>query len=94
MWIPKYRKKVLYGGIRKDLGGVLRELAIQRESNILEGHMMKDHLHMLISIPPKYSVAQVVGFIKGKSAIQIARTFGGRKQNFTGQHFWARGYFV
>ena len=69
-------------------------MAIQRESNILEGHMMKDHLHMLISIPPKYSVAQVVGFIKGKSAIQIARTFGGRKQNFTGQHFWARGYFV
>jgi putative transposase len=55
---------------------------------------MNDHLHMLISIPPKYSVAQVVGFMKGKSAIQIARTFGGRKQNFTGQHFWARGYFV
>jgi len=94
VWIPKYRRKVLYGDIRKHLGGVLRELAIQRESNILEGHMMKDHLHMLISIPPKYSVAQVVGFIKGKSAIQIARTFGGRKQNFTGQHFWARGYFV
>ena len=94
VWIPKYRRKVLYGDIRKHLGGVLRELAIQTESNILEGHMMKDHLHMLISIPPKYSVAQVVGFIKGKSAIQIARTFGGRKQNFTGQHFWARGYFV
>ena len=94
IWIPKYRRKVLYGDIRKHLGGVLRELAIQRESNILEGHLMKDHLHMLISIPPKYSVAQVVGFMKGKSAIQIARTFGGRKQNFTGQHFWARGYFV
>ena len=94
VWIPKYRRKVLYGDIRKHLGGVLRELAIQRESNILEGHLMKDHLHMLISIPPKYSVAQVVGFMKGKSAIQVARTFGGRKQNFTGQHFWARGYFV
>ena len=94
VWIPKYRRKVLYGDIRKHLGGVLRELAIQRESNILEGHLMKDHLHMLISIPPKYSVAQVVGFMKGKSAIQIARIFGGRKQNFTGQHFWARGYFV
>jgi putative transposase len=94
VWIPKYRRKVLYGDIRKQLGGVLRELAIQRESSILEGHLMKDHLHMLISIPPKYSVAQVVGFMKGKSAIQIARTFGGRKQNFTGQHFWARGYFV
>jgi putative transposase len=94
VWIPKYRRKVLYGDIRKHVGGFLRELAIQRESNILEGHLMKDHLHMVISIPPKYSVAQVVGFMKGKSAIQIARTFGGRKQNFTGQHFWARGYFV
>jgi putative transposase len=94
VWVPKYRRKVLYGDIRNHLGGVLRELAIQRESNILEGHLMRDHLHMLISIPPKYSVAQVVGFMKGKSAIQIARTFGGRKQNFTGQHFWARGYFV
>ena len=94
VWIPKYRRKVLYGDLRKHLGGVLRELAMQRESNILEGHLVKDHIHMLISIPPKYSVAQVVGFIKGKSAIQIARTFGGRKQSFTGQHFWARGYFV
>ncbi|MCA1960706.1 MAG: IS200/IS605 family transposase [Desulfomonile sp.] len=94
VWIPKYRRKALYGDIRKHLGGFLRELATQRESNILEGHLMKDHLHMLISIPPKYSAAQVVGFMKGKSAIQIARTFGGRKQNFTGRHFWARGYFV
>jgi putative transposase len=94
VWIPKYRRKVLYGDLRKHLGGVFRELAVQREGNILEGHLMKDDLHMLISIPPKYSVSQVVGFIKGKSAIQIARTFGGRKQSFTGQHFWARGYFV
>jgi putative transposase len=94
VWIPKYRRKVLYGDLRKHLGSILRELAMQRESSILEGHLMRDHLHMLISIPPKYSVAQVVGFIKGKSAIQIARTFGGRKQSFTGQHFWARGYFV
>jgi putative transposase len=94
VWIPKYRKKVLYGDLRIDLGGVLKELAMQKESNILEGHLMKDHLHMLISIPPKYSVAQVVSFIKGKSTIQIARNFWGRKQNFTGQHFWARGYFV
>jgi putative transposase len=67
VWIPKYRRKVLFGDIRKHLGGVLRELAIQRQSNILEGHLMKDHLHMLISIPPKYSVAQVVGFMKGKN---------------------------
>jgi putative transposase len=94
VWIPKYRRKVLYGELRRHLGSILRELAMQRESKIVEGHLTKDHIHMLISIPPKYSVAQVVGFIKGKSAIQIARTFGGRKQNFTGQHFWARGYFV
>ncbi len=94
VWIPKYRRKVLYGELRKHLGSILRELAMQRQSKIVEGHLTKDHIHMLISIPPKYSVAQVVGFIKGKSAIQIARTFGGRKQNFTGQHFWARGYFV
>jgi putative transposase len=94
VWIPKYRKKVLYGELRKHLGGILRELAVQKQSSILEGHLMKDHIHMLVSIPPKYSVAQVVGFIKGKSAIQIARTFGGRKRNFTGQHSWARGYFV
>jgi putative transposase len=94
VWIPKYHKKVLYGELRKHLGGILRELAEQKETSILEGHLMKDHIHMLVSIPPKYSVAQVVGFIKGKSAIQIARTSGGRKRNFTGQHFWARGYFV
>jgi putative transposase len=94
VWIPKYRKKVLYGQLRKHLGGILRELAVQKESRVLEGHLMPDHIHMLVSIPPKYSVAQVVGFIKGKSAIQIARTFSGRKRNFTGQHFWARGYFV
>jgi putative transposase len=94
VWIPKYRKKVMYGELRKHLGGILRELAMQKESSVLEGHLMLDHIHMLVSIPPKYSVAQVVGFIKGKSAIQIARTIGGRKRNFTGQHFWARGYFV
>jgi len=94
IWIPKCRRKVLYGELRKYLGTIFKELAIQKESTILEGHLMPDHLHILISIPPKYSVAHVVGFIKGKSAIQIARTYNGRKRNFTGQHFWARGYFV
>jgi REP-associated tyrosine transposase len=94
VWIPKYRRKALYGDLREHLGTILRDLAVQRESKILEGHLRPDHIHMLISIPPKYAVAQVVGFIKGKSAIQIARTFGGRKRNFTGQHFWARGYFA
>ena len=94
VFIPKYRKKRIFGGIRRELGDALRRLAEQKESRIEEGHLQPDHVHMLISIPPKYSVSQVIGYIKGKSAIHIARTFGGRKRNFVGQHFWARGYFV
>lgn len=94
VFIPKYRKKVLYGHIRKELGDIFHRLARQRESVIEEGHIMSDHVHTMISIPPKYSVAQVVGYIKGKSAIHIARTYVGRDRNFVGQHFWARGYFV
>ncbi len=94
VWIPKYRKKKLFEGLRRELGPVLRELARHKESEILEGRMMLDHVHMLIAIPPKYAVAQVVGYIKGKSAIHIARTYGGRQKNFTGEHFWARGYYV
>ena len=70
------------------------KLAAQKESRIEEGHLMRDHVHMLISIPPKYSVSQVIGYIKGKSAIHLARVYGERKRNFVGQHFWARGYFV
>ena len=94
VWIPKYRKKQLFGELRKELGEVLRQLARQKEAEIIEGHLLPDHVHMLISMPPKYSVAQVVGYLKGKSAIWIARTYSGRKRNFTGQHFWARGYYV
>jgi putative transposase len=94
VWIPKYRKKVIYGQLRKHLGDILRELALHKESKILEGHLMGDHVHMMVSIPPKYSVSQVVGYIKGKSAIHIARTYAGRSRNFVGQNFWARGYFV
>ena len=94
VFIPKYRRKVLYGELRRYLGEVFRQLAMQRESRVEEGHLMADHVHMMVAIPPKYSVAQVVGYIKGKSAIHIARTFGERKRNFVGQHFWARGYFV
>ena len=89
VWIPKYRKKKLFEGLRKELGPVLRELARHKESEVLEGRLMLDHVHMLIAIPPKYAVAQVVGYIKGKSAIHIARTYGGRQRNFTGEHFWA-----
>ena len=94
VFIPKYRKKAIYGELRKHLGKVFRTLAEQRESYIEEGHLMPDHVHIMISIPPKYAVAQVVGYIKGKSAIHIARTYTGRRRNFVGQHFWARGYFV
>jgi len=94
VFIPKCRKKELYGKIRKYLGPLFHELAAQRNCKILEGHLKADHIHILISIPPKYSVAQVIGFIKGKSAIHIARMYLGQKQNFTGMHFWARGYYV
>ena len=93
-FVPKYRKKKLYGGIRKFLGQAFRELASQKSCNILEGHMVQDHVHMLISIPPKFSVAEIVGYIKGKSAIAVARQFGNRKRNFNGERFWARGYAV
>jgi len=94
VWIPKCRRKVLYGELRRHLGEILRELATQKQSKVLEGHLMPDHVHVLLSIPPKYAVAQVVGFIKGKSAIYIARNFQGRKKNFVGEHFCARGYYV
>ena len=94
VWIPKWRRKVLFGKLRKYLGAVFRDLAHQRESQILEGHLCPDHVHMYMAIPPKYSVSQVVGFIKGKSAIHIARNFGERRRNFVGQSFWARGYVV
>ena len=94
VFIPKCRRRVLYGQLRKYLGEVFHRLAQQKECRIEEGHLMSDHVHMLISIPPKYAVSQVVGFIKGKSAIHIARVYGERRRNFVGQHFWARGYFV
>ena len=94
VYIPKYRKKALYGALRQQLGEVLKQLAMQRERRIEEGHLMREHVHMLVSIPPKYSVSQVVGYMKGKSAIHIARTFMGKPRNFTGESFWARGYFV
>ena len=94
VFIPKYRKKAIFTNLRPALGKVLRDLALQKESDIVEGHLLVDHVHMLISIPPKYSVSQVIGFIKGKSAIWIARNYYGRQTNFTGQHFWARGYYV
>ena len=94
IWIPKCRKKVMYGQLRKHLGEVFRELALHKESSIIKGHLVGDHVHMLLSIPPKYAVSQVFGYIKGKSTIHIARTYAGCRRNFVGQNFWARGYYV
>ncbi len=94
LFIPKCRRNTLYGGLRRHLGDVFRQLAGQKESRIEEGHLMPDHVHMMISIPPKYAVSQVIGYIKGKSAIHVARAYGERRRNFVGQNFWARGYFV
>lgn len=94
VFVPKCRRRTLYAELRKCLGEVFRQLAEQKESRVEEGHLMVDHVHMMLRIPPKYAVSQVVGFIKGKSAIHLARVYGERKRNFVGQHFWARGYFV
>ena len=94
VFTPKYRKKSIFGLIRKELKDVLHRLAQQKECCIDEGYLMKDHVHMLISIPPKYAVASIVGFMKGKSSIWIAQNIAGKKQNFLGHKFWARGYFV
>ena len=94
VFIPKCRRKVLYQELRRHLGEVFRSLAKRKESEIEEGHLRPDHVHMMIAIPPKYAVSQVIGYIKGKSAIHLARVYGERKRNFVGQHFWARGFWV
>jgi putative transposase len=93
-FIPKYRRQVLYGHLRRYWGDVLREVARQKESRIEEGPLQPDHVHRVLSVPPKYAGAQGVGYLTGKSALPIARTYGGRQRNFVGEHFWARGYFV
>lgn len=94
VFIPKRRKKKIYGSLRKHLGKMFRDLAQQKECEVVEGHLRPDHVHICISIPPKYAVANVIGFMKGKSAISIARNLMGKTRNFTGENFWARGYFV
>ena len=91
--VPKYRKKSLYGKRRKQIGDILRELCRQRGVELLEGHLMPDHIHMCLRIAPKFSVALVIGFLKGKSAVRIHRQILGHKR-VTGMHFWARGYCV
>ena len=94
VFIPKRRRNTLYHKLRPALGTIFHELAKQKECRIVEGHVLPDHVHMCIAIPPKHPVSSVVGFLKGKSAIAIARQFGGKERNFTGEHFWARGYAV
>ena len=94
IFIPKRRRKAIYGSLRKRLGPIFHDLAGQKQCRIIEGHLMPDHVHICIKIPPKYSVASVIGFIKGKSAIAIVRQFCGKERNFAGEHFWARGYAV
>jgi putative transposase len=94
VFIPKYRKRVLNGKIRKFLGPLFQKLAGQRQSKILEGHMVQGHVQRLIQIPPKYAVSEVIGYLKDKNAITVARQFSGRKKNFDGKLFWARGYAV
>ena len=93
VFVPKRRRKAIFGQTRRQLGQIFHGLARQKECQILEGHLMPDHVHMCIAIPPKHPVASVIGFLKGKSAIAIARLYG-TERNFSGEHFWARGYAV
>jgi putative transposase len=94
VFVPKYRKRAIFGTLRKEIGKILRDLCVEHEIELVEGHAMPDHVHLLLSVPPKYSVSNTVGYVKGKSAIRIHRQFLGRERNFTGFHFWARGYCV
>jgi putative transposase len=93
-FIPKRHKKLIYGALRRHLGGIFRELARQKECKVVEGYLMSDHVYICLNVPPKYAVSNVISYIKGKSTLSIALYFGGRQRNFTGEAFWARGYFV
>ncbi len=94
VFVPKYRKRTIFGQLRKGIGKILRELCEQQGVELVEGHAMPDHVHMCLSIPPKFSVANTIGRLKGKSAIHIHRRYLGKQRNFRGFHFWARGYCV
>ena len=94
VFIPKYRRKAIYGEVRQMLGEIFHELARQKECRIIEGHLRADHVHMCIEIPPKHAVASVIGFLKGKSALALTRRVQEKERNFVGDHFWARGYAV
>ena len=92
--VPKYRKRVLYGRVKREVGKIIRQLCRQKEVELLEGHAMPDHIHLVLSVPPKLSIAMVLGYLKGKSAIHIHRQLEGVTRGFTGKHFWSRGYCV
>ena len=94
VWVPKYRKRAIFGEMRRGVGRIVRELCQRHGVELVEGHALSDHVHVLLGIPPKVSVANTVGFLKGKSAIRIHREYLGRKRNCTGYHCWARGYCV
>ena len=94
VWVPKYRKRAIFGQMRRGIGRIVRELCQRHGVELVEGHGLSDHVHVLLGIPSKFSVANTVGFLKGKSAIRIHREYLGRQRNFTGYHFWARGYCV
>ena len=94
VWIPKYRRKVVYGRLRREIGRILRRLCEYKGIEIIEANACRDHLHMCVSIPPKYSVSSAVGYLKGKSAIEVFEKFSKVRRNFRGHHFWARGYYV
>jgi putative transposase len=94
VFVPKYRKRVIFGSLKKGIGKILREQCERQGVELLEGHALSDHVHLCMSIPPKFSVANTVGTLKGKSAIQIHRRYLKKQRNFTGFHFWARGYCV
>ncbi len=92
--VPKYRRKVLFGGIRREIGQIIRQLCRQKGVVLVEGNATNDHIHMVLSVPPKFSISMVIGYLKGKSAIQVHRQYKGVKRGFTGKHFWSRGYCV
>jgi putative transposase len=94
VFTPKYRKKRIFGTLRKDIGKIIRKLCDEHQVELVEGHAMPDHIHLCLSIPPKFSISHTIGFLKGKSAIRIHRQYLGRERNFTGYHFWAKGYCV
>ena len=94
VFTPKYRRKIIYNQIRKDIGEIMHELCKYKGVEIIEGHMMPDHVHMLLSIPPKYSVSSVMGYLKGKSALMIFERHANLKYKYGNRHFWCEGYYV